>query len=174
MHDRKIVRRNRVRRSNQGSAFSVDLKLEGQNQPQVKSTQVHPVGESAACDLTKRHQLTHMWRNTVPNFAKKGGGDMIRSIFTVSNAGQGRSLTHRQSSSFQDMLDLSCTSMPVAIGHCQRQTVFCWEPRVPRRRVNRTNRRYAGTHPSTWATSGRTGWGRKMRGQLHEPFAPWS
>ena len=160
-------------RSDQCSAFTVHLKLERQDQSQIKSTQFHPVGESAAGDLTKRYQLTHMRGNTVPNFVKKGGWDMIRSIFTVSYAGHCRSSTYRQSSSFQDLLNLFCTYETMVIGRRQRRVVSRFERKFSKGRSRKFNRRCTGAHPSTWASGGRTGRKRTCRVSIHEPFSPW-
>ena len=76
----ELVRRNSMGRGDQGSAFAVDLKLERQNQSQIKSTQIHPVAESVARELTERYQLTHMGRDADPSLVKEGGWDIIRSV----------------------------------------------------------------------------------------------
>src|SRR3954470_6410964 len=168
----EIVRRNSVGWSDHCCAFPVDLQLERKYPSQIKSTQTHPVRKSVACDLTERHQLTDMGSDPDASLVKEGRRNIIRSVFPVYRPRQGGRSTHRQSSSFQDVLDLSRTSEPVAIGRCQRQAVFSWEPRVLAGRANRTARRCAGTHPSTWAGSGRTGRRGTNREPIHEPFAP--
>src|SRR3954471_19722588 len=130
MPESEIVRRNSVCRSDHCCAFPVDLKLERQYPSQIKSTQTHPVRKSGTRDLTERHQLTDMGSDPDASLVKESRRNIIRSVFPIDHSRQGRRSTHCQSSSFQDVLDLSCTSEPVAIGRCQRQAVFSGEARV--------------------------------------------